>query len=79
MDGPIFRTSFGFASCSVYANQNDGRWFLSYNLQTRYKKDDEWKYTSNLNHRDAPAALMTLQQAILKGAHWLESKRDENQ
>ena len=73
-DGPIFRTSFGFASCSVYANQNDGRWFLSYNLQTRYKQGETWKYTNNLNHRDMPAALMALQQAGLKGASWLEAK-----
>lgn len=79
MDGPIFRTSFGFASVSVYANQNDGKWFLSYNLQTRYKKDDEWKYTSNLNHRDMPQAVMALQQAGMKGAMWLEQRRKESQ
>ena len=76
---PIFRTSFGFASVSVYANQNDGKWFLSYNLQTRYKAGDQWKYTNNINHRDAPSAAFALQQAILKGAHWLDAKRSESQ
>jgi hypothetical protein len=54
----------GGIQVAIWRNESkEGRKFYSVSIEKRYKKDDEWKSTTNLNSNDIPKLILALQEA----------------